>query len=809
MLSRRDFVASAFVASAFASRLGGQSRNAVAATLDRSPDAVLARRKEALRILQEVYGNAAALPRGQRLNVLGETWEKWQQRTGELPPDFDGMPSMAFLPDPLLTDRGTKITSLAQWKERKTSLRKQFQQWWFGTFPPAPGNVRGIVTAERKEGDVTVQDIRLEFGPDHKATMQAQLLIPPGKGPFPVLLTNHPRRRPWVNTAVRRGYIGCVINAADTAYIPVDDTNAWVDIYPEYDWSLIARWSWGVSRAVDYLLTRPEVIKTQIIVGGHSRNSKSSLIATAFDERIAAVIPSRGNTADGNPFRFSSPVYISESLEEITNGLPHWFHPRLRFFCGREHKLPVDSNLLMALVAPRPIILSHAYTEHQGNVIAIEQAYRSVRSVYRFLGAEDKIGLYQMPGEHASSAEDIEQYFDFMDARFGRKPARRLETWVLGYSFADWQKRSGVVIDPLAYKVRTTGDFLLDPGGKPIATLEDWPKRRTEILRQLRWSMGEQPPGTLYYPERDRLGQGGLTDGGFQRQLLPGSVEGLPGQKFSFGDDLSGEVYLPVGFQAARGQGGGGGQNAANPAPLPVKYPVVVWMHPYSYAMGYARYAFWAPLVRAGFVVACFDQIGFGSRGVHSSKFYERYPKWSLMGKMVADTSAMVDNLARLREVDASRIYLMGWSLGAKVALRTAALNDQVAGVGLACGISPLRGGNANNETEGVQHYSHIHGLLPKLGYFVGHESRLPVDYDELLAAVAPRPVYLHAPTLDRYNPLDSVRKAVEPVKRIYELHDRPENLIVKTPVDFSRFENDQQAPVYAWLAKTAGLPAA
>ena len=40
--------------------------------------------------------------------------------------------------------------------------------------------------------------------------LRVQLIIPPGKGPFPVFLTNHPRTRPWVATAVRRGYIGCI-----------------------------------------------------------------------------------------------------------------------------------------------------------------------------------------------------------------------------------------------------------------------------------------------------------------------------------------------------------------------------------------------------------------------------------------------------------------------------------------------------------------------------------------------------------------------------------------------------------------------
>ena len=70
----------------------------------------------------------------------------------------------------------------------------------------------------------------------------------------------------------------------------------------------------------------------------------------------------------------------------LTGGQPHWFHPRLRFFAGREDKLPVDQNMLMAAIAPRGLMMYAGYAESAGNPLGFEQAYRSVRSVYRFLG---------------------------------------------------------------------------------------------------------------------------------------------------------------------------------------------------------------------------------------------------------------------------------------------------------------------------------------------------------------------------------------------------------------------------------------
>ena len=122
---------------------------------------------------------------------------------------------------------------------------------------------------------------------------------------------------------------------------------------------------------------------------------------------------------------------------------------------------------------------------------------------------------------------------------------------------------------------------------------------------------------------------------------------------------------------------------------------------------------------------------------------------------MVADTRAAVDALAALTEIDGARIYLAGYSLGGKVALFTAALDDRIAGVIAASAFTPLR--TAPASTEGLRQYSHLHGLLPRLGFFEGQEPKVPIDYNEVLAAIAPRPVYVRAPTLDRYASLEDV----------------------------------------------------
>jgi len=198
--------------------------------------------------------------------------------------------------------------------------------------------------------------------------------------------------------------------------------------------------------------------------------------------------------------------------------------------------------------------------------------------------------------------------------------------------------------------------------------------------------------------------------------------------------------------------------------------------------------------------VLAFDQIGFGTRVLDARHFYEQYPNWSLMGKMVADTRAAVTALATLDGIDASRIFLVGPGLGAKVGLLTAALDHRVRAAAIINGFDPLRLDTADKGTEGIAHYSHLHGLMPRLGFFAGQEARLPFDDDEALALVAPRPVLVIAPELDRYARVEDVRREMRAPQAIYRLLGHQSALEVETPLDFARFPRQRQEFVFDWL---------
>ena len=80
-----------------------------------------------------------------------------------------------------------------------------------------------------------------------------------------------------------------------------------------------------------------------------------------------------------------------------------------------------------------------------------------------------------------------------------------------------------------------------------------------------------------------------------------------------------------------------------------------------------------------------------------------------------------------------------------------------------------------------------MHGLLPRLGFFVDAPRRIPFDFHEILALIAPRPLMVVAPELDWDNVQSDVIRCTKDVRKVYDLFNASENLIVYTPYDHNR----------------------
>jgi dienelactone hydrolase len=700
-----------------------------------------------------------------RLLPKSEPWEQWLRARGELPPDFAAMTNVPFLPDPIRFQNGREVKA-ADWPRRRQELLSLFQYYVTGDWPPAPGNSRVGELKTREESGAIVQEAVLEFGPGHKAQLHVELIRPAGDGPFPVFITQDTHRR-WALVAVSRGYIGCVYAGADSR----DDTAAWPELWPQRDWSKLTRRAWAASRCLDWLHTLPFVDTNRIALAGHSRNGKTALIAAAFDQRVKAVISSSSGAGGACSYRLFSEAEFGESIELLTRRFPDWFHPRLRFFSGREAKLPIDQHELVACIAPRPCLISSALNDNVESLWAIEQTYQSARRAYDLLRRGQDLNLRYRGGGHETRAEDIENYVDWLDAVFGRREVAFPDCAVFP-TYTAWKQRCGVSNDLSLFPTNGLTNLLTGSDDKLIQTAQEWGRKRDDIRERVLWVLGEAPPFAESQP-------GAYGAEAAHRATLLGRDKLPPGlgkRSLNFGNYIAGDLYFAT--------------NATNAG---AKLPALVWLHPVSVSHGYgAGYKDGdhphLNLAREGFSVFAFDQAGNGSRLEEAREFYARYPKWSLLGKHVEDTLAAVEALTQIDLVDPRRIYLLGYGTGGLTALHAAALDERVAGVASVGGFTPWRLDTPDKRTGGLARWSVWLPLLPKLGDFVGREAQAPYDVHELLAMIAPRPALVFAPRLDHRATLADVKTAVEEAGRVYELLGARHALRFEELDDWHRF---------------------
>ncbi|MFC7215844.1 alpha/beta fold hydrolase [Saliphagus sp. GCM10025334] len=754
-----------------------------------------------------------------RLSHRDDSWLAWQERTGELPPDFERLPALAELPDPLVRygpggERQAEVTTSGEWEQLRERYREQLEYWLYGRMPPAPGNVRASELDTRTVEGATIRDVRLEFGPDHNLTLDLELMVPDGTGTFPVFMTQWNHRK-WALLALQRGYAAVVYAAADAR----DDAADYGECYPDYDFQLLARRAWAAHRVVDYLETVPEVDDDRIAITGASRNGKQSLIAAAFDERIDAVAPCSAGSGAVVPARFDRDDCYAGDMSVHARLRRSWFHPRWRFFVGRENRLPVDANHLVSLVAPRACLLHTALNERTTSAWAVAKVYQSANSVYDLLDAGDRLALQYRQGRHARATRDIHQILDFFDDAFWLGEYDDPTRLYHDFSFEEWCRTAADDVDVDEFPKRGLEDPLIDVDGNRAETVEAWVDRKPILRERLRWSLGERPPRASDPPTSslEEAGRGGKPD--YLADVIdrPDPPDGVEKRWLSpsrtYGERVEGDLYYPQSTDSDRPD---------------EQLPAIVWLHPYAYNTGYgAGGRGQVPVEGAtdrGFALYAYDQLGFGTRIEEGEHFYERHPNWSKMGKLVDDALAAVETLSALECIDDDRIFVLGYSLGATVGLYAAALDERIAGVASVGGFAPFRTSDSEAERANavIGRLSHMHGLQPRLGLFRDDPERVPFDFHEVLGLIAPRPTLEVAPSLDWTHPQADVLRCVSEARSVYDLYGVPEALEVRAPDDLLSFDyhearlgsgtgesseafsTDRRDAVFDWIADQA-----
>jgi len=160
-------------------------------------------------------------------------------------------------------------------------------------------------------------------------------------------------------------------------------------------WGALTAWTWGLSRAIDYFETDKDVDAKRLGVEGHSRYGKTALWAAAQDQRWAIAYVSCSGEGGAKLFRRN----YGETNDNIAGS--HWMAENFRKYGGHWNDLPVDSNELIALAAPRPVFITGAtqdpWSDPHGEFLAAVGA----GAVYRLLGKSD-MGTAEMPAPDVS-----------------------------------------------------------------------------------------------------------------------------------------------------------------------------------------------------------------------------------------------------------------------------------------------------------------------------------------------------------------------------------------------------------------------
>ncbi len=694
-------------------------------------------------------------------------------------PDFDKLRSMPGLPDPLVMNDGTRVTTEQQWSMRREEIKRILQDYAIGHMPPPPRNLKAkLLSSERqtwRDIEYEYQVVELSFGPGQAVKLRLSLAIPNSKGPLPALIYAD-----WYGkiglrgqdfTDLLRGYVRVCWDLKDP-----DDFGRH---YPEYDWGVLARGAWATSRCVDYLETLDLIDSSAIAVTGWSRCGKIAMIAGAFDERIAATIPVGSSGSGTPPYRYRG---IAHSK--------HWLIPSMTLFVGREEKLPFDQHFFGALIAPRALLTVNGFHDEWTDPWLVQQFYLESRKVYEFLGAEEKIGIHTRTGNHAFLASDHEAAADWCDRHFyGKQTDNDYDKVPFPYSFEQWLEISGDQAPRMQDWPALTW--------KNPASVSEWEKIKPALKERIKWVLGTDASGSApkHFTPKDtnyRLDTK-------RPDTVPKPVSGSNKmQAVEMGGGLTAYLTLPKNLDGKR--------------------PAVVWLHParrnYGWWIGSA-YLGTRPfskspqsvvtdvLADAGYVAIGFDQVGHGTRYDQGDlNFYKKHPRWSELGQMVADARRAVDVLCSLDYVDQDKIIVLGHGLGGIVAVHAAALDERIKAVVSVDGFSPLRSDKRDADTVGIRSYSKLLGLAPRMGFFVGNEQHLPYDYDELMAMIAPRPMLINAGELNYRVQIPELRASVDRARGVYSLYSAGDALTLEVPHDYYAFWlwPDRKQGLVKWL---------
>jgi fermentation-respiration switch protein FrsA (DUF1100 family) len=321
-------------------------------------------------------------------------------------------------------------------------------------------------------------------------------------------------------------------------------------------------------------------------------------------------------------------------------------------------------------------------------------------------------------------------------------------------------------------------DWYPDESGNPapLKTLEDWKKRRAAIVAGFEEATGPLPSRETL-PDLDVLVTEKIETPTYTRETITLASE--------TGDRTPAFLYLPKGLAAGE------------------KRPGIVALHPTSPIgkkivdgqgerpnRAYAR-----ELAERGYVVIAPDYLSFGDYADYDFAA-DRYESGTMKG--IWNHMRCVDLLISRSEVDGEKIATIGHSLGGHNAIFLGVFDERIKVIVSSCGWTPLHdyyGGDLKGWTSD----RYIPSIRDR---YALNPDKVPFDYYELIAALAPAAFFSNSPLRDANFDWRGVEKVAPQARRIYELYGVPEKMRIAYPDDEHDFPTNEREESYRFLER-------
>ena len=323
--------------------------------------------------------------------------------------------------------------------------------------------------------------------------------------------------------------------------------------------------------------------------------------------------------------------------------------------------------------------------------------------------------------------------------------------------------------------------YLRDDGTRvPIRTAADWQHRRKQIIAGMQEVMGPLPRPKSLVPLDMQVLEEHKEESYIRRKITYHTDD--PNQR------VQAWMLIPDTFVAGLSEAG-------------KKHPAVLCLHQTTpngkdspvgltdrATLHYAK-----ELTKRGYVTLSPDYPSFGD-----SKDYNFDADNYVSGTMKAiyDNIRGIDLLQSLPEVDANHIGCIGHSLGGHNTLFTAAFDERIKAAVTSCGFTSFHkymGGN-------LKGWSSPRYMPLIESKYNQSPDKMPFDFAEVVAAIAPRGVFVVAPLHDDNFDINGVHDALNAAQPIYKLLGHPERLQAVHPDSAHDFPDAERKQAYAFL---------